>query len=127
MRILLLLLVTLPMLSMAATESFESARSEAMAMRKSDTSRDYLKNKFFPFYETQHSKTLHHCFSNVQSPSMEPFDLVIKISSTGTVEQTWVNTPTNISSCLNNAILASTFPAPPTSNFYVLFQMKFGS
>ena len=127
MRILLLLLVTLPMYCLAATESFESARSEALALRKSDSARDYLKNKFYPFYETQHSKTLHHCFSNVESPSMEPFDLVIKIDSTGAIQQTWVDTPTNISSCLNKALLESTFPAPPTSNFYVLFQMQFGS
>lgn len=126
MRQLILLIALLPMCCMSEPMSFESVKSEALALRKSDIARDYLKTKFFPFYEAQHSETLRHCFSNVENPSMEPFDLVLQINSAGVVQQTWVNVPTNISSCLNKAILESTFPAPPTTNFYVLFQMSFG-
>ncbi len=127
MRLPLLLLAALPMFCVSAPMSFELAKSEALALRQSETSRDYLKTQFFPLYETQHSTTLHQCFSNVENPSMASFDLVIAINSSGTVQQTWVNTPTNISSCLEKAIRESTFPAPPKTGFYVLFQMKFDS
>lgn len=125
MRILFIIVLLLPLIGRASGESFESAKSVALVMEKSDFADCYLKCEFFPFYETQHSKTLQSCFSNTPSPSATPFDLVIKINKTGVVQQTWVNTATNISSCLNAGILASKFPVPPRDDFYVLIQMQF--
>jgi hypothetical protein len=70
------------------------------------------------FFARRHAKSIDACFGSVPSPDSSPFDVLVRVTATGTVEKILSRPKTNISKCLINAMNNDTFPVPPTPGYW---------
>ncbi len=66
------------------------------------------------YFAQQHAKSIDACFGSVPSPDSSPFDVLVRVTSSGRVEKILLRPKTNMSKCLVEAMNDDTFPMPPT-------------
>ena len=70
------------------------------------------------YFAQRHAKSIDSCFGSVPNPNASPFDVLVRVTATGTVEKILSRPKTNISKCLINAMNDDTFPIPPTPDYW---------
>ncbi len=70
------------------------------------------------YFAQQHAKSIDACFGSVPSPDSSPFDVLVRVTSSGRVEKILLRPKTNMSKCLVEAMNDDTFPMPPTPDYW---------
>jgi len=70
------------------------------------------------YFAQRHAKSIDACFGSVPSPDSSPFDVLVRVTSSGRVEKILLRPKTNMSKCLVEAMNDDTFPMPPTPDYW---------
>lgn len=78
------------------------------------------------YFAHRHSKGMDACFGSVPGPDLSPFDVLVRVTSSGRVEKILSRPETNMSKCLINDMSDDTFPIPPTPDYWWHLHMIIG-
>lgn len=122
-----LFLILLSCNSMAGelVQSFEEAKVLAEETEAVSSYKDHQNKVLIPYFGNKYSKVLQGCFKSVKVPDDSEFDLVIALSSTGSVEKVYRDRETNIGLCVIKELEKDKFPSPIMAPFYVHIAMSF--
>jgi hypothetical protein len=70
------------------------------------------------YFAQRHAKSIDACFGSVPIPNLSPFDVLVRVTSSGGVEKIISRPKTNMSNCLVEAMNGDTFPIPPTPDYW---------
>jgi hypothetical protein len=70
------------------------------------------------YFSRRHAKSLDACFGSVPNPDSSPFDLLVRVSSSGRAEKILSQPTSNMSQCLVKAMSGDIFPIPPTPDYW---------
>ena len=70
------------------------------------------------YFSQRHAKSLDACFGSVPNPNSSPFDLLVRVTSSGRVEKILSRPETNMSKCLVKTMNDDTFPIPPAPDYW---------
>src|SRR5690606_39795397 len=105
--------------------SFEEAK---MIDEKKEEVLAYKDNQYkvmMPYFGEKYSKVLQGCLKSVSGPDDSKFEMVIALSSTGSVDKVYRNRETNIGLCMIDELEKDKFPSPVKSPFYIHIAMSF--
>ena len=64
------------------------------------------------------------CGREVKDPDLRDFEVVLKLSLNGGIEDVLVRPETNVAACLREVLLGGSLPAPETANYWVRVGLK---
>lgn len=70
-------------------------------------------------FQSGYSDILTSCMKITRAQSLTPFDLVLEIGKTGTIEKMYSNPTTPVSFCLARTMMSGRFPVPPEPSYWV--------
>jgi len=68
---------------------------------------------------------INECAKRTGGPHSDPFDVLMKLSATGEVEEALVRPRTQFSECFTELSKKTTFPKPPSAGYWVVARMRF--
>lgn len=67
---------------------------------------------------------LSECAKQVKQPELRDFEVLVKLSLNGGVEDALVKPETNLASCLKDQLVGGSLPVPETGGYWVRIGMK---
>lgn len=124
-KYLLLLLFSCNSMAGELVHSFEEAKVIAEQTEAVPAYKDHQYKVLMPYFGEKYSKVLQGCFKSVSGPDDSKFEMVIALSSTGSVDKVYRNHETNIGLCMIDELEKDKFPSPVKSPFYIHIAMSF--
>lgn len=75
-------------------------------------------------FAANYSTAVADCLKNSGDSFLIPFDLLIQVGKTGTVEQVYSTIRTHVSECLKPLVQKGRFPAPPQPSYWVKIHLQ---
>jgi hypothetical protein len=71
-----------------------------------------------------HGRKLSACAKQVKKPDLRDFDVLVKLSLNGRVEEALVRPETNLAACLRDQVKGTDLPAPESAGYWVRIGLK---
>lgn len=107
-----------------ASAEFAPALREAKHNIESPAGAEY-DAAFGKAFAAQHRETIQQCSSGVAPNELRSFDILVLVTDAGTVQKVLVRPATRLSLCVQAAMAADQYPAPPQPDFWTHMRMTF--
>jgi hypothetical protein len=107
----------------AEPSAFDSALAEAQrnARRPGGEAFEAAVGKQFG---AAHGPKLSACAKQVKKPDLRNFDVLVKLSLNGRVDEALVRPETNLAGCLRDQVKGTDLPAPESAGYWVRIGLK---
>ena len=70
------------------------------------------------YFAQHHAKGIDSCWGSLPNPDLSPFDVLVRVAASGSVEKILSRPKTKMSECLVKAMQDDTFPIPPAPDYW---------
>jgi hypothetical protein len=112
-----LLAISLSTSPATSADAFEAARKTAQSNAKSSSGKRY-QPLFAKAFSQSQTRELGRCVEVQASPDLTAFEALVRIATSGFVEEVEVRPATNIAVCLKASIRKARFPRPPRDHYW---------